>query len=130
MSKVVNAESRRRLSKYRGGIMFELGCHIMDLTVGVLGKPDAVSSFRQHASKVDDKLVDNMLAVLVYPRAIASVKSSAMEVEGFARRHFVLCGSEGTFHIEPLDNPSARVALSKSRAKYRRGYPNTTARAR
>ena len=63
-----------------------------------------------------------MLAVLTYPKATASVKSSASEVEGFARRHFVVCGSEGTLHIQPLDAPDVRLALSRPRGKYKKGY--------
>ena len=122
MSKVVSPGSRRGLSEYPGGIMFELGCHITDLAIGVLGPPDKVTPFARHSSPADDPLVDNMLAVLEYPRATATVKSSAMEVEGFARRHLVVCGTEGTFHIQPLDNPQARVALSKARNKYAQGY--------
>ena len=122
MSKVVSPASRRGLVEYKGGLLFELGCHILDLTIGVLGKPDEVHGFKQHASKIDDGLMDNMLMTLVYPKAIATVKSSAMEVEGFARRHFCLCGDEGTIHIEPLDNPGIRVAFSTNRGKYIKGY--------
>jgi predicted dehydrogenase len=122
MSKVVAPDERRRLAEYPGGIMFELGCHVIDLVVGTLGRPQAVSAFAQHAAEASDGLADNMLAVLRYPRALASVKSSALEVEGGARRHFVLCGSEGTFHIQPLDSPTVRVALSQTRAGYRKGY--------
>jgi predicted dehydrogenase len=122
MSKVIAASSRRGLAEYSGGTMFELGCHILDLVVGVLGEPTEVHGFNQHASSIDDTLVDNMLATLVYPSAIATVKSSAMEVDGFARRHFVVCGTEGTFHIQPLDNPGVRVALSTDRGKYTKGY--------
>jgi len=122
MSKVVPASSRKGLADYPGGIMFELGCHILDVAMGVLGKPDSVQPVRQHASTIDDTLVDNMLATLVYPKAIATVKSSAMEVDGFARRHFVVCGTEGTLHIEPLDRPNVRVAFSTPRGKYRKGY--------
>jgi len=122
MSKVVDAPARERLAEYPGGIMFELGCHIIDLVHGVLGAPGQVISFRQHASHIDDGLVDNMLAVFTYPRALASVKSSAQEVEGFERRHFVVCGTEGTFHIQPLDKPSVRFALSKPRGKHAKGY--------
>jgi predicted dehydrogenase len=73
-------------------------------------------------SRLDDKLMDNMLAVCTYPRATATVKSSALEVEGFERRHLVVCGTEGTFHIQPLDNPAARVALSTARGEYHKGY--------
>ena len=122
MSKVVPVSSRKSLADYPGGIMFELGCHILDLAVGVLGKPESVHSVRQHAANIDDLLVDNMLATLTYPKAIATVKSSAMEVEGFARRHFVVCGTEGTLHIEPLDRPNVRVAFSTARSKYKQGY--------
>lgn len=122
MSKVVSPGSRQGLKQYPGGIMFELGCHITDLVVGVLGKPDQVTPFVRRSSPLADGLNDNMLAVLEYPRATATVKSSATEVEGFARRHFVVCGTEGTFHVQPLDKPAARVALSKPRGKYARGY--------
>lgn len=121
MSKVIDPASRKRLAEYRGGLMFELGCHILDLTIGVLGKPNEITAFNQHSSSLDDTLLDNMLAVLSYPRATATVKSSAMEVEGFARRHFVVCGTEGSFHIQPLDNPAARISLSQARGDFTRG---------
>lgn len=122
MSKVVDPQSRRELAAYPGGIMFELGCHVTDLVVGVLGKPAKVTPFVRHSGSADDGLSDNMLAVFEYERATATVRSSALEVEGGARRQLVVCGSEGTFHIQPLDSPSARVALSVPRDSYRKGY--------
>lgn len=122
MSKVVDPNSRRALAEFRGGIMFELGCHILDLVIGVLGNPTEVAAIGHHASKADDKLQDNMLAVLMYPRATATVKSSAMEVYGGDRRHLVVCGTQGTFHIQPLDSPAARIALSKPSGPYKQGY--------
>jgi predicted dehydrogenase len=122
MSKVIAAGSRKGLAEYRGGTMFELGCHIIDLVIGVLGAPQAVTPYSQHVSPLQDDLLDNMLAVFKYPQALATVKSSAMEVDGFSRRHFVVCGSEGTFHIEPLDRPDVRFTLSKPRSKYAKGY--------
>lgn len=122
MSKVVDPASRRELAKFPGGIMFELGCHVIDLVVGVLGKPDAVTAHARHVSKLDDGLLDNMLAVFDYPKATATVKSSAVEVDGGERRHLVVCGTEGTVHVQPLDNPSARVTLSTARGEYKKGY--------
>ncbi len=126
MSKVVDRASRQQLAEFPGGMMFELGCHIIDLVVGVLGAPNKVTPFAQHAASEKDTLVDNMLAVFEYPRAIASVKTSAMEVEGFARRHFVVCGTQGTFHIQSLDNPAVRVALTDKHEKYVAGYQDLT----
>jgi predicted dehydrogenase len=122
MGKVVDAGDRRELSKFPGGIMFELGCHVLDVVVGILGKPNAVTGHARHVSKLDDKLADHMLGVFEYPKALATVTASAVEVDGFARRHLVLCGTEGTLHIQPLDNPSARVAFSKARGEYKAGY--------
>jgi predicted dehydrogenase len=122
MSKVVEPDERTTLAEYRGGIMFELGCHVIDLIVEFLGAPQKVTPHARHSSKREDTLVDNMLAVFDYPVATATVKSSALEVDGFDRRHLVVCGTEGTFHIQPLDNPSARVAFSTARGPYRKGY--------
>ncbi len=126
MSKVIGDSSRKALAEYPGGTMFELGCHILDLVIGVLGKPNSVSSVNRKSSAANDSLVDNMLAILEYEKASATIKSSALEVEGFARRHFVVCGTQGTFHIQPLDNASARVALNQKRGKYKSGYQTVT----
>jgi len=109
MSKVVPPGSRKQLAQFKGGIMFELGCHIIDLVVSVLGKPEKVTG--HHRSHGDDGLVDNMLAVFDYPSATATVRSTALEVEGFARRHLTVCGTKGTFHIQPLDRPTVTLSL-------------------
>jgi predicted dehydrogenase len=126
MSKVVPDSDRIGLAKYSGGIMFELGCHVIDLVVGVLGKPDKIHAFPRHSGKQSDGLLDNMLAVFEYPKATATVKTSAEEVDGGSRRHFVVCGTSGTFHIQPLDSPSIRLTLDRDRldsngGEYKRG---------
>ena len=123
MSKVVPQRSRADLAKFEGGIMFELGCHIIDLVVSVIGKPDRVTP---HIRRGTDGFADNMLAVFDYTGATATVKSSANEVEGFARRHLTVVGTAGTFHIQPLDRPEAKIALDRDREdgaefKFKRG---------
>jgi predicted dehydrogenase len=122
MSKVLSRYKRRLWSEHPGGTMFELGCHLIDLAVGLLGPPQQVTPINQHAAKMDDPLLDNMLTVCTWPRAIGTLKSSGLEVEGFARRHFTLCGTEGTVQIQPMDNPSVRLALSKPRGHYQTEY--------
>ncbi len=122
MSRVIDPPARRELAGYPGGIMFELGCHVIDLVVALLGKPKEVAAQAQHVAKIDDKLLDNMLAMFTYPKALATVKSSAVEVDGGERRHLVVCGTEGTFHIQPLDNPAARITFSKAHGEFKKGY--------
>lgn len=121
MSKVVGDSERDNLAQYPGGIMFELGCHVIDLVVSTLGKPQQVHAFSRHSSSRADKLADNMLAVFEYPKATASVKSSAIEVDGGARRHFVVCGTQGSFHIQPLDAPNVTYALDRDRGEFKKG---------
>ena len=126
MSKVVGDTERKNLAQYPGGIMFELGCHVIDLVIGVLGTPERVHAFPRHSGKQNDGLADNMLAVLEYPKATATVKSSAEEVDGGSRRHFVVCGTGGTFHIQPLDSPAVRLTLDAPRGEYKKGTQEIT----
>ena len=122
MSKVVEPASRKEFARFPGGMMFELGCHVIDLVVAVLGKPDRVEGVLRHSlESADDTLADNTLAILHYPRAIATVRSSALEVEGFSRRHLTVCGTQGTFHIQPLDDPSVRITLDRPRGMFPKG---------
>lgn len=121
MSKVVPPRDRTALAAYPGGIMFDLGCHVIDLVIGVLGRPDQVTGYNRHSASCADGLLDNMLAVLEYPRATATVRSSAIEVEGFARRQLTVCGTEGTLHVQPLDSPKATLALAGPRGGYQAG---------
>ena len=101
--------------------MFELGGHIIDQVVGVLGAPIRVHALPRATGLHGDGLIDNMLAVFEYPKATATVKSSAVEVDGGSRRHFVVCGTSGTFHIQPLDSPAVRLTLDRPRGEYKKG---------
>lgn len=121
MSKVVPDAARKELAEFKGGIMFELGCHVIDLVIGVLGRPERVEAIARHSGPQQDELMDNMLALLEYPKATATVKSSAIEVNGGARRHFVAAGSRGTFHIQPLDAPNVVYTLDRDCGEYKKG---------
>src|SRR5688572_4377518 len=54
MSKVIAPADRRRVAEYPGGVMFDLGSHLVDLVVGLLGKPKTVTAYSQHAARQDD----------------------------------------------------------------------------
>jgi predicted dehydrogenase len=121
MSKVVPPDDRKKLAEFSGGTMFELGCHVIDLVIGVLGPPQKVVAYPRKSGFVADDLADNMLAVLEYPHATATVKSSAVEVNGGARRHLTVCGRKGTFHIQPLDAPNVLYTLDADHGEYKQG---------
>ncbi|HWL11016.1 MAG TPA: Gfo/Idh/MocA family oxidoreductase [Planctomicrobium sp.] len=126
MSKVLDSRGREELVEFSGGTMFELGCHLIDMTMTLLGRPETVTPILQHSSSVNDSLNDNCLAVMKWPKANATIRSSGLEVDGFRRRHFVVCGTEGTFEIRPLDNPQVTVSLSQKRGSYPAGTQTIT----
>lgn len=122
ISKKSPADQRRPLLEFAGGTMFELGCHVIDATVAVMGKPERVTPFLRCTRPDLDNLADNTLAVLEYPQATCTVRSSVVEVEGGQRRQFVVCGDKGTIDIRPLEPPTLRLALEKPRDAFRQGY--------
>ena len=113
---------RKWLSQFRGGAMYIFGCHLIDLVVSMLGKPERVTPYLRRTLPDTDDLYDNGLAVLEYPRATATVRTSVVEEEGYKRRQFVICGTEGTIQIQPLEPPKLRMALDRPRDPYKRGY--------
>ena len=121
MSKMISAERRLPLAEYRGGTMFELGCHLIDAVVAMLGKPDRVSPFARRTLPEQDDLVDNMLAVFEYPKTTCTVRSSVIEVDGGRRRQLVVCGNRGTVEIRPLEPPRLLLTLDKARGEFKRG---------
>jgi len=122
ISKMVSAEKRLLLARFPGGTMFELGCHLIDAVVAMLGRPDRVTPFVRRTLAQQDDLVDNMLAVLEYPKTTCTVRSSVIEVDGFRRRQFVVCGNRGTVDIRPLEPPRLLLTLDKPRGEFKRGY--------
>lgn len=121
MSKLSPQPLRDEVAEFKGGTMFELGCHLIDLLQNILGTADSIHAFPRHSANNPDKLMDNMLAVFEYPRATATVRTSLVEVDGFARRQLAVVGTKGTLHIQPLDNPKAELTLSEARGKYKKG---------
>lgn len=122
ISKKISADQRRRLAEFDGGSMFELGCHVVDATIAVMGKPERVTPFLRRTRPDLDPLADNTLAVLEYPKATCTVRSSLIEFEGGQRRQFVVCGDKGTIDIRPLEPPKLLLALETPREPFRRGY--------
>ena len=126
MSKKVNASSRKHLSRFAGGSMFEIGCHVIDAMVRVLGNPSSTTAYSRKTHPDQDSLVDNQLSVFDYPTAIASIRSSLVEYSGGQRRQFTVCGELGTFDLRPLGGQSFRLALERPQGKYKTGYQDVT----
>ena len=94
-------EVRRWLKTFPGGMMFFLGCHLVDLVYRIMGKPEKVLPLNR--SVIGDGAEDYGMAVLMYPQGASFVKTSAAEIGGFSRRQLVVTGTKQTAEICPLE---------------------------
>jgi predicted dehydrogenase len=101
--------------------MFELGCHVIDAVVTVLGRPQKVTAHRRSVSPAGDGWSDNDLAVFDSPKATVTVRSAMVEVDGGSRRNFIVRGTKGTMEIQPLEPPAARLTLLAPHGTYKKG---------
>ncbi|GMW02602.1 MAG: hypothetical protein AMXMBFR84_37380 [Candidatus Hydrogenedentota bacterium] len=115
-------QKRKRLSYAPGGMMLELGCHLIDMIVLLLGTPDAITAYPNHHGRLDDTLADNCVTVFTYKeRATVTVETSAMEPEAFGARRFKIAGTNGTIILSPLEPPVARIALREAAGGFPKG---------
>lgn len=106
MSACDPAGYRQWLQQFPGAGMYIFGSHMLDLVIRLLGEPEKVHTFYKHTGKEGVDLPDLALAVLEYPRALARIFNSAVEVDGYGRRQLVVCGSKGTASILPMERPT------------------------
>lgn len=102
------------LSCFRGGVMFWLGCHLIDLVYRIAGVPDEILPMNNSTAFWHPDTLDNTFAVMKYPNFVASIRVNSTEVNGFGRRQFVVCGREGTAELKPIENP-IRLTFSDRR---------------
>ncbi|MBN2296468.1 MAG: Gfo/Idh/MocA family oxidoreductase [Pirellulales bacterium] len=130
MSKMVDSAARKKLARFSGGSMFELGCHLIDTTIMLMGPPRQVTPFLSRTRSPQDTLADNTLAILEYPKATATVRSAVIEVAGQRRRQFVICGDEGTLEIRPLEpGKTVQLTLAQARGPYKKGAQSVALRS-
>ena len=115
IDKPLGREGRDYDAAYKGGMMFDLGSHMIDRIVDLLGKPKNITSWIRHDSNVPDKLADNTLAVFEYDSALAEVYIAAQRPNGNRYRTFQISGTEGTATVRPFF-PDLRVHLDLAHA--------------
>ena len=103
---------RRYLGSFRGGILYNLGCHFADFLVGVLGEPARVRSFVATAPGSPPDSRDNGLAVLEWDGgALATVRACGRKVSGNARRRLRVSGTLGSVELCPVERFDGRPLL-------------------
>lgn len=103
MSRVDTPEDRQWMELFPGGMMFFLGCHLVDLVYRIQGKPQKVHALNRATGIDGIESQDYGMAVLEYPNGVSFVRTVATERGGYRRRQLVVTGTEGTWEIKPLE---------------------------
>lgn len=103
MSRLDNQACREWLGSFKGGMMFYLGCHLIDLVVQILGFPKSIIPLNIVTGIDGIDTEDFGFAILQYENGVAVVRMSGTEVGGYDRRQLVVCGSKCTLEIRPLE---------------------------
>lgn len=117
----ITGESRRSFGEIAGGTMFELGCHLVDPLVRLLGKHAKVTPVLRHDAKDDDALADNCVAVFDFKHSIGIISSATMQPTSGAHRTFEIQGTNGVAIVRPLEQPVLTVDLAQEAGPYKKG---------
>lgn len=112
---------RPEWAEFKGGTMFELGCHVLDPVVRLLGRPTKVTPFLNKHGKGSDTLADNNAAILQYPHAMAILHGANMQPHSGKYRAFEIHGSNGAVIVNPIEPPAVTVDLDKPAGPYKSG---------
>lgn len=98
-----HVEKRKWLGNYPGGMLYYLGCHLIDLVYSICGEPQEVIPLSQPIGTDGVTADDFGMAVFQYKNGVSFVKSTAVEIGGFERRQLVVCGTKGTVELKPFE---------------------------
>ncbi len=116
------AEARRaEWAEFHGGGMFELGSHMIDPVIRLMGKPERVTSRLRNDSGLGDDLRDNNVVVFEFPQALAVITNVTWQPNAMEHRTFEVCGTNGTMTLQPIEQPALRLDLAKAAGPYREG---------
>ncbi len=96
-------EVRQWLENFPGGMMFFLGCHLVDLVLQIKGIPNNVIPLNRCTGANGVTSEDFGMAVFEYDNGVSFVKTNATEIGGFNRRQLVVSGTKGTVEIKPFE---------------------------
>ena len=103
MNCIHNPEVRNWLGQYPGGMMFYLGCHLVDLILQIQGEPDSIIPLNRRSGLNGCAGEDFGMAVFTYDRGVSFAKTSAVEIGGYARRQLVVSGTKKTVELKPFE---------------------------
>lgn len=96
-------EKRKWLGKFPGGMLYYLGCHLIDLIHIIMGETEDIVPLSCSTGFNDVSASDYGMAVFKYKNGVSFAKSCSSEAGGYMRRQLVICGSKGTIEFKPIE---------------------------
>ena len=129
MSVFHDRNKRRWLKTFKGGMMFYLGCHLVDAACMFLGFPEQVIPLSTSTGNDGIDSEDFGCAILKYDNGSAYIRTCASEVNGFGRRGITVAGTRGTVQIYPTEQHISSCdtdldLISKARITLLKEHPN------
>ena len=122
MNTSIDAPERKKLAKFKGGQMFELGGHVVDPVVRLMGRPEKVTTYFRHDHReLNDGLADNTMAVLEWKGAIGTITTASMNPGHTSYRAFEFYGTNGAVVVRPIESPSVIIDLNSAAGPYKAG---------
>lgn len=107
-------EIRDWLTCFEGGIMFFLGCHLVDLVMQIQGAPKNIIQFNKCTQMGGAKGQDYSFAAFEYEKGVSFIKTTSVERGGFLRRQLVVTGTKGMIEVKPLETTVKYPRLTTS----------------
>ncbi len=120
-----------KLLEFPGGMMYFLGCHLIDLMYAVQGKPNRVIPLNRSSGTYGSASLDAGLVAYEYDKGVSTLKTVACEVGGGDRRGIVITGTNGTIELKKFEIPLIAPPITNANtvtmtAKYYTEYqPNS-----
>lgn len=96
-------EVRAWLKDFPGGMMFFLGCHLVDFILQLQGQPENIIPLSRSTGFDGVDAQDFGMTVFEFKNGVSVAKTTSSDIGGYARRHLLVCGSKGSFEIKPLE---------------------------
>ncbi len=96
-------EKRNWMADFKGGMLYFLGCHLIDIIYRIQGEPKNIIPLSRKTG-IDGVLGEDFgMVAFEYENGVSFAKTCDVESGGFARRQIVVCGSKGTVEINPIE---------------------------
>ena len=118
MSNQLALDRRTEWGEFPGGVMFELGGHVIDPMIRLMGPPSKVTPALRTDSPAQDALRDNCVAVLDWGRAVGIVHASTLQANSSRYRAFEIYGTNGCAVVNPIEPPALVIDLAKAAGPY------------